>query len=99
VTGIDDVVYAEQLGALNLQMTPVGLRVLFYPVRRVTGELTLTVAGTAVTVLPADLQPTRPFIQTIPLPPDRPDRGVVAVQILTAEGQPVFQFQQEMALR
>ncbi len=99
VTGIDDVVYADQLGALNLQMTPVGLRVLFYPVRRVTGELTLTVAGTAVTVLPADLQPTRPFIQTIPLPPDRPDRGVVAVQILTDEDQPVFQFQQEMALR
>lgn len=99
VAGIDDVLYAEQLGALNLQMTPVGLRVLFYPVRRVTGELTLTVAGSAITVLSADLQPARPFIQTIPLPPDRPDRGVVAVQILTDEDQPVFQFQQEMALR
>ncbi len=99
VAGIGDIDYADPNGALHVQVTPSGMQVNFYPVRRLSGKLTVTIAGIATSTLPVDLQPTRPFRQTIPLPPDLPGRGVVTVQILGDEEQPVFQFQQEMALR
>lgn len=99
VAGIGDIVFADATGALNVQKTESGLQVSFYPVRQVRGSLALTVSGTAVSTQPIDLRPAQPFIQTIPLPPDLPARGVVTVQILDGEDQRIFQFQQEMALR
>ena len=99
VAGIGDVVFADATGALNVQKTDAGVQVGFYPVGYVHGNLTLTVAGAAVSTQPINLRPAQPFQQTIALPPDLPDRGMVTVQILDNEGRPVFQFQQEMALR
>lgn len=99
VAGIGDVVFADATAALNLQTTGAGMQVNVYPVHQVRGELALTVAGTAVSTQPVDLQPAQPLKLTIPLPPDLPDRGVVSVQILDDGDQPIFQFQQEMALR
>lgn len=98
VAGIGDIVFADATGALNVQKTDAGMQVNFYPIRQVRGDLALTVAGTAVSTQPIDLRPAQPFGQTIPLPPDLPDRGVVTVQILDRENQRIFEFEQEMAL-
>lgn len=99
VAGIGAFVYAGQDGAVNLQAVGQGLQVAIFPVRRLRGELTISVAGTAIARLPVALKAAQPFAQIIALPADVPSRASVAMQLLDTEGTATLQFEQEMTLR
>ena len=99
VAGIGTFVYANQDGAVNLRATTQGLQVALFPVRRLNGTLTVSVAGAAIASQPVTLSPGRPFDQVIAVPAAAPGRGVVSVQLLDADGAAILQFEQEMTLR
>ena len=99
VAGIGTFVYADQDGAINLRATAQGLQVAVFPVRRLSGELTVSVAGAAIASLPVTLNPARPFEKVIAVPAEVPSRAPVAIQLLDAAGTAILQFEQEMTLR
>ncbi len=99
VADIGGVTYAATTGALHLAPGQGGLRVGLFPVTPVRGEVRIALPGAETITKSADISPALPFDAVFPLPATAPAQGTVAVTLVTASGQVVFEYRGPARLR
>jgi len=83
VAGLGGIIYAGQVGAVNLQAEAEGLRVGIFPTRGLEGDLTVTLDDLIIFgAADVGMSPVHPWHQLVTLPADRVARGRVEIRLV-----------------
>lgn len=99
VARIGGVTYADGDAALSLAPANGKLRVGLFPTIAASGKLSISLPGVEPLVREVSISPAAPFVQELELPAAAPSQGEVAVTFTTTDGETLFEWRGNAALR